>query len=92
MDLETCKRGLYRAGTLQKTFLLPQNWLDIVKNQKIDVILPVPLYVSPSLAENYCDRHIAKDWDMLMEYVYRNNNSEYENESFLKGICIHLVI
>ena len=58
----------------------------VVKNQKIDVILPVPLYVSPSLAENYCDRHIAKDWDMLMEYVYRNNNSEYEKMNlFFKG-------
>ena len=70
----------------RRHFLLPQNWLDIVKNQKIDVILPVPLYVSPSLAENYCDRHIAKDWDRLMEYVYRNNNSEYEKMNlFFKG-------
>ena len=70
----------------RRHFLLTQNWFDIVKNQKIYVILPVPLYVSPSLAENYCDRHIAKDWDRLMEYVYRNNNSEYEKMNlFFKG-------
>lgn len=62
----------------RRHFLLPQNWLDIVKNQNIDVILPVPLYVSSSLAENYCDRHVAEDWNILMEYVYKNNNSEYE--------------
>lgn len=70
----------------RRHFLLPQNWLDIVKNQNIDVILPVPLYVSPSLAENYCFRHVSEDWSILMKYIHKNNNSEYEEMNlFFKG-------
>lgn len=62
----------------RRHFLLPQNWLEIVEKHDIDVILPVPLYVSPNLVGNYCDRHLSEDWNILMEYICANNSSEYQ--------------
>lgn len=45
----------------------------------VDVILPVPLYVNPSVSENYRERHTALDWDYLMEYFRENLPEEYED-------------
>ena len=56
----------------RRHFLLPDDWIDVCGENDIDVILPVPLYVNPSVAENYRERHIASDWDCLMEYFKKN--------------------
>lgn len=45
---------------------------------RIDVLLPVPLYVAPNIAENYKERHIASDWEYLMEYFKKKLSKEYE--------------
>ena len=52
----------------RRHFLLQKNWIDLCYDNGVDVILPVPLYVSPSIAENYRERHIASDWECLMNY------------------------
>lgn len=62
----------------RRHFLLPDNWVERMIGNKVDVILPVPLYVAPSIAENYKERHSASDWDYLMEYFMTNLPEEYE--------------
>lgn len=62
----------------RRHFLLPDNWLERMIRNRIDVILPVPLYVAPSIAENYKGRHIASDWEYLMEFFKEKLSEEYE--------------
>lgn len=62
----------------RRHFLLPDNWLDWMNYNEIDVILPVPLYVAPSLEENYKGRHDPTDWIYMMEYLKENNPIDYE--------------
>lgn len=62
----------------RRHFLLPDNWLERMVANRVDVILPVPLYVAPSIAENYMERHIASDWEYLMEYFRTKLPEEYE--------------
>lgn len=38
----------------------------------------VPLYVAPSIAENYKERHTASDWEYLMAYFEKELAEEYE--------------
>lgn len=61
----------------RRHFIMPDDWLLKVANNDIDVILPVPLYVAPSIAENYKARHIADDWEYLMRYFENNLPDEY---------------
>ena len=63
----------------RRHFLLPENWVDIMAENRIDVVLPVPLYVSPSISENYRIRHVASDWEYLMGYFRTNLPDEYES-------------
>lgn len=53
----------------RRHFLLEENWLSKMKDREIDVILPTPLYVAPNIAQNYKDRHVASDWDFMMDYM-----------------------
>lgn len=70
----------------RRHFLLPDNWLCRAVANDVDVILPVPLYVAPSLEGNYMERHIASDWEYLMQYFREEYPSEYRNaKSFFAG-------
>lgn len=62
----------------RRHFLLPEDWLNRMVMNDIDVVLPVPLFVAPSLALNYKERHMASDWDFLMEYFREKLPEEYE--------------
>ena len=53
----------------RRHFILPDNWGKIAASNDVDVILPVPLYVDPSLDENYRLRHIGSDLDYVYDYV-----------------------
>ena len=72
----------------RRHFILPKNWQQIMVERGIDVILPVPLYVEPSLETNYKSRHDGSDLDYLFEYVRRQDEAEYERlkQFFGKGI------
>lgn len=61
----------------RRHFLLPEDWKERMQYHHIDVILPIPLYVGPSLAENFKLRHDPSDWDNMMEYLKEHNVSEY---------------
>lgn len=65
----------------RRHFLLPDNWLERMEDNRVDAILPVPLYVAPSIAGNYMERHIASDWEYLMEYFMSELPTEYEAAS-----------
>lgn len=39
---------------------------------EVDAILPVPLYVHPSLEENYRLRHNGDDLDFTLDYIKQN--------------------
>lgn len=61
----------------RRHFILQNDWHQRMKENDIDVILPVPLYVAPSVAQNYRDRHIASDWDFMMDYLKRLYPEDY---------------
>lgn len=44
---------------------------------EIDVILPVPTFVYPSIEENYKERHDSADWEYLMRYLKENSPEDY---------------
>lgn len=45
-------------------------------NKKADVFLPVPLYVAPSLAGNFRDRHVPAVWEAMMEALAEGDAEE----------------
>lgn len=70
----------------RRHFLLPDNWPERMEANRVDVILPVPLYVAPSIAENYKERHTASDWEYLMAYFEKELAEEYETvKQFFDG-------
>lgn len=65
----------------RRHFLLGKRWLSDMKNREIDVILPTPLFVSPSIAQNYRERHVASDWDFMMDYIKKIYPNYYREAS-----------
>lgn len=61
----------------RRHFLLPPDWLDIMEKEQIDMILPVPAYIAPSIGENYRERHDASDWDFLLSYLRTHDPEAY---------------
>lgn len=53
----------------RRHFVMEERWLSEMRDREIDVILPTPLYVAPSIAGNYRERHEASDWDFMMDYL-----------------------
>lgn len=62
----------------RRHFIFPNNWQRIMRNNDVDVILPLPIYVSPSIEGNFKSRHIASDWDYMLEYLKDNNPDDVE--------------
>jgi len=62
----------------RRHFLLPEDWLDRMLDNDVDVIVPVPLYVAPSLAENYKERHDPQVWNAMMQCLKERGEQEYE--------------
>jgi hypothetical protein len=70
----------------RRHFLLPNGWLESMMTHEIDVILPIPLYVAPSVAENYKSRHDSSDWDYMMQYLKLYYKDDYEEAKvFFEG-------
>lgn len=61
----------------RRHFLLPKDWEARMQTFGIDVILPVPLYVAPSVEGNYRERHVAGDWDIMMHYLKEHAPAEF---------------
>ncbi|MCR5416415.1 MAG: DUF4422 domain-containing protein [Pseudobutyrivibrio sp.] len=63
----------------RRHFILPKEWLGIMQQNNIDAILPVPLYVHPTLEANYRVRHVGEILDTMYEYLKKNRLDEYES-------------
>lgn len=70
------KQEIVGLAHYRRHFILPQDWLMRMQTYSIDVILPVPTYVAPSIEHNYRKRHDASDWDYLMSYLQMHESSE----------------
>ncbi len=62
----------------RRRFILPDDWRQVLGSGDADVILPVPLYVHPSIKENYVSRHEKWPWEVMMQELQR----QYGNECF----------
>lgn len=67
----------------RRHFILPDQWLEIMIENDVDVILPVPTFVAPSVGENYMERHDPTDWECLLEYLREKYPKDYEKASIV---------
>ncbi len=75
---KNAKQDIVGLEHYRRHFLLQDDWCQKMRENHIDVILPTPLYVAPSLAQNYKDRHIASDWEFMMDYLKRIYPKDYK--------------
>ena len=74
----------------RRHFILPDNWKEIMEENDIDVVLPVPLYVHPNLEANYRSRHEGGIWDNMLAYLKEKNEAEYQSaDEFFKNTGIY---
>ncbi len=74
----------------RRHFILPPDWLDIMVQNKVDVIVPVPTYVYPNIDANYRERHIPEDWDFLLHYLKEMDRDTYETALEVFGGSLYL--
>ena len=72
------KEDVVGLSHYRRHFILPDNWQEIMNTNDIDVVLPVPTYVLPSVDKNYRERHDAGEWGYLLNYLKQNSTSDYE--------------
>ena len=70
---KNCEDAVIGLEHYRRRFLLPKMWADM----RFDVILPVPLYVHPSLQTNYLNRHDPAPWNAMLEYMREHMPHEY---------------
>ncbi len=81
----------------RRRFILPDDWVEIIRSEQIDVILPVPLCVMPSLKENFVTRHLPVFWNETMDIIGRLYPDElaaaekYFDENNLYSPCNMLI-
>ncbi len=74
----------------RRRFILPADWYQQMEREGIDVILPTPLYVMPSIAVNYIERHMESDWNYMMEYIKIKLPEYYEQAViFFEGTGVY---
>lgn len=62
----------------RRHFILPDDWAERMCENGIDVILPVPLFVAPSLEGNYKKRHGSYEWEAMLRYLQEKDEKEYQ--------------
>lgn len=70
----------------RRHFILPGDWRERMEANGIDVLLPVPLYVAPSLEGNYRERHDEAVWDCMMQCLKEEDEGIFhEAETFFRS-------
>ena len=70
----------------RRHFLLPKDWKARMLDNTIDVLLPVPLYVAPSVEENFKNRHDPSDWAFMMQCLKKDFPGDFQKAcAFFKG-------
>ena len=71
----------------RRRFILPEDWTSRLGH--VDAILPVPLYVYPSLEGNFVARHEKKVWDAAIQILVEQHldMQEAAEEFFCKQGC-----
>lgn len=75
---KNAKEDIIGLEHYRRHFLCPPDWIEKIEYNHIDVILPTPLYVAPNLAQNYRDRHVASDWEFMMNYLKMLYPEDYD--------------
>lgn len=87
---KNAKEAIVGLEHYRRHFILEDDWLDKFISNDIDVILPTPLYVGPSLAENYRSRHVASDLDYMLQVMKEIHSDDYEtSKSFFEETAIY---
>ena len=80
------KEDIIGLDHYRRHFLLPKDWKTRMMDNAIDVLLPVPLYVAPSVEDNFKRRHDPSDWEFMMKYLKNNYSEDFlEACAFFKG-------
>ncbi len=80
------KEDIIGLAHYRRHFLLPKDWKTRMMDNAIDVLLPVPLYVAPSLEDNFKSRHDPLDWEFMIKYLKNNYSEDFlEACAFFKG-------
>ncbi len=53
----------------RRHFILPPDWIEAFEKYEVDAVLPVPLFVSPCIKDNYMARHTAASWNTMLEVI-----------------------
>ena len=70
----------------RRHFLFPEDWKVRMLTNHVDVILPVPLYVAPSIEKNFKSRHDSSDWKFMMQCLKEDDFYLYQDaRNFFKG-------
>lgn len=72
----------------RRHFTLPVDWVSRMNNHNIDVILPIPLYVAPSIEGNFRSRHTESVWDTMLAILKQQNDKE-EASNFFKETALY---
>lgn len=72
----------------RRHFTLPVDWVSRMKNHNIDVILPIPLYVAPSIEGNFRRRHTESVWDTMLAILKRQDDKD-EASNFFKETALY---
>jgi len=74
----------------RRHFTLPGGWFDAIQTKGIDAILTVPLYVYPSIEENFRSRHTEYNWNNMLEYVKNHYPDDFDELSqFFKTTSLY---
>lgn len=83
---KNAKEDIVGLSHYRRHFILPDDWAERMKYNGVDVILPVPLYVAPSLEGNFKTRHDFSDWNYMMRCLEENDRQVYQKATeFFKG-------
>lgn len=74
----------------RRHFTIPDDWKERMEYHGIDVLLPLPLYVEPSIEGNFRSRHVSSNWDYMFEYLKENLPEDFEKASkFFKETALY---